>query len=113
MAQVRAIGGWDFDYTALVGDIVILRVSAANAYGYGIPSADNVPETSTAVRWQPHAPLEPTFIYAEISLTSITVHWLTYDAPENGNMEILMYNLNWDNAAGGDPSISLVDALVT
>ena len=54
------------------------------------------------------APLTPYY-----SDTSITVTWTALTSPNNGDSDILAYELRWDNGLGTTPSIELSNVLTT
>lgn len=48
-------------------------------------------------------------VVASHSDSSITLSWDAQVAPANGNIDILAYNIFWDNGSGGNPSSELAN----
>lgn len=43
----------------------------------------------------------------------IILQWSAFNSPENGDSEIITYNLYWDEGDGLDVDVSITDSLVT
>lgn len=94
-------------YLLTQGDLVAVRVSAANSYGSGAAS----PATSTGalVALVPHTMAAPTRGSAT-STSQIEVDWTLLSDPSNGGSDATSYQLVWDEGTG-PTSTSLVGLL--
>lgn len=93
-------------------DLVVVRVSAANSFGFGAksPASD---ETGARVRSVPSQMLPPTEDISSTD-TTITLNWVGLEGVAAGNSEVLAYSLYWDQGdSTAEVTTELVDALVT
>mmetsp|Transcript_33982 Transcript_33982/g.25068 ORF Transcript_33982/g.25068 Transcript_33982/m.25068 type:complete len:512 (-) Transcript_33982:873-2408(-) len=89
------LGASPFNYA--FDELVLVRVSAENAVGFGTVSSTNSVGAVTASK-----PLVMTSLArgADTSTDSLYVEWTALSAPQNGNSAILSYNLVWDAGSG-------------
>jgi hypothetical protein len=95
-------------YLVEFDEVVVVRVSAKNSYGW---SATSTPNTIGAqIRRKPDQMTAP----VEVSRTdsTIVVSWAELTGATTGNSAITSYNLYWDNNTGTS-SLELTDSLVT
>jgi len=93
-------------------DLVVVRVSASNSFGFGVksPASD---ETGARVRSVPSQMLPPTEDISSTD-TTITLNWVGLEGVSAGNSEVLAYSLYWDQGdSNAEVTTELVDALVT
>ena len=79
------------------GNLIKVRVSAYNVIGYGIASVPNT--VGATVRTVPIKMADPTRGIATTT-NRIQVNWIALTYPDNGNSDILSYNLVWDAGTG-------------
>ena len=98
-----------FNY--IFDQVVYVRVSAQNSYGYGVVSPDNA-NTGARIRSVPSQMAPPTLDILSTDVTVI-IDWVALSGVQAGNSAVIAYSLYWDNAVDVTADIELVDALVT
>lgn len=99
-----------FNY--LFNDVVYVRVSAANFYGFGAVSPTSA-STGAAIRSVPAQMSPPTEAPWSTDVT-VTMNWTALTGSDTGNSAIISYSLYWDNGNPAVPAeIELTDANVT
>ena len=99
-------------FSYVFDDVVTVRVSAANFYGFGAlsPTTDS---TGAKIRVVPSQMAAPTENSASTDVT-VTMDWIALSGSNAGNSEVIAYSLYWDNRVStGEATIELTDALVT
>lgn len=84
-------------YLLSQGDLVAVRVSAANSYGSGAASAAT--STGALVALVPHTMDAPTRGSAT-STSQIEVDWTVLTDPSDGGSQVTSYELVWDSGSG-------------
>jgi len=87
-----------FNY--LFNDVVYVRVSAANFYGFGAVSPTSA-STGAAIRSVPAQMSPPTEAPWSTDVT-VTMNWTALTGSDTGNSAIISYSLYWDN---GNPAV--------
>lgn len=97
----------------LFDDVVHVRVSATNSYGYGDLS-DPSDATGARIRAVPSQMSPPTEDLASTD-TEVTLHWTPLSGVDAGNSDVIAYSLYWDegDSTKADADVPLVDAAVT
>lgn len=93
-------------------DVVQVRVSAANFYGFGTisPTTDS---TGAKIRVVPVQMAQPTEDASSTDVT-VTMNWIALSGADAGNSDVIAYSLYWDNGVTtGTADTELTDALVT
>ena len=99
-----------FNYT--FDQIVRVRVSAANKYGYGNLSAVSG-DSGARIRVIPVQMAKPTMDPLSTDKTLI-MNWIAISGANAGNSPVIAYSLLWDAGnAGANTFTELTDALVT
>jgi hypothetical protein len=92
MSTLRAVPFLlDFD------DIVYVRVSAKNSDGFGPASLTNT--LGAKIRTEPNQMNDPVR-GSGTTTTKLVIQWTALVYPDNGNSDILSYNLVWDAGTG-------------
>jgi len=95
-------------YDYVFQDTVIVRISAHNTYGFGDASDPN--GSGGAIRQLPDIMPSPTLVSK--TETEAEVQWSTLTAPNNGDSDIIEYQLYYDNGSG-TPNIKIASGLIT
>jgi len=99
-------------YLYAFDDLVQVRVSAANSYGFGTisPVSDS---TGARIRQEPAKMAPPTEDPSCTDVT-LTMNWTPLSGVDAGNSPVIAYSLLWDAGdAGAVAFTELTDALVT
>jgi len=88
---------------------VTVRVRAHNSIGYG--SWSSTYSSGATIRSVPSTMSAPTI--DSYSDSSITVSWTALSSPDNGNSDILAYELVWDEGTDVVPTVDLSNTLTT
>lgn len=97
-------------HSLIFNQFVRVRVSAANVIGFG-PTGVNSPAVSdTRLKSWPLRMYQPAR-GDKTSVNQLEVTWQALLSPNNGNSDVLSYNLQWD-AGTGDCTMDLVGATV-
>ena len=111
MSTLTATSNPELSY--VFDQVVYVRVSATNSYGYGLVSPTN-DNTGARIRSVPTQMSPPTL---DISSTdvSVTMDWIALSGVSAGNSAVIAYSLLWDDgvSAATTVSVELIDALVT
>jgi hypothetical protein len=93
-------------------DVVYVRVSAKNYYGYGSLSPASA-STGAKIRVVPAQMAAPTEDPSSTDVTLI-MNWIALSGAASGNSDILGYSICWDNGVSTvDADIELIDTLAT
>lgn len=93
-------------------DVVYVKVSASNAFGFGDVSPASA-STGARIRSVPQAMAAPTEDPSSTDKT-LTLNWVALSGAQAGNSDVIAYSLYWDNGvSSAEASIALTDALVT
>jgi hypothetical protein len=99
-----------FNY--IFDDVVYVRVSAANFYGFGALSPTSE-STGAKIRVVPVQMASPTEDSSSTDVT-VTMNWIALSGADAGHSDVIAYSLYWDNGVStGTADIELTDALVT
>lgn len=90
-------------------DLVAVRVRAINSIGNGDWSTTTT--TGAKIRSIPDTMSAPTI--SSFADSSITVAWTALTSPDNGNSDILAYELVWDDGTNTVPTVELSNVLTT
>lgn len=96
-------------FSLVFDDLVAVRVRAKNSIDYGDWSTTTT--TGAKIRSIPDTMIAPTI--ASFADSSITVTWTALTSPDNGNSDILAYELVWDNGLNVVPTVELSNVLTT
>lgn len=88
---------------------VSVRVRAHNSIDYG--SWSSTYSSGAKIRRVPSTMSAP--VIASYSDSSINVTWTALSSPDNGNSDILAYELVWDQGTDTTPSVDLSNTLTT
>eukprot|EP00347_Sterkiella_histriomuscorum_P017133 403350540 len=104
--QVLRGTGFNYDY----GESINVRVSATSTYG----TTDYAYNTGGATIETEPVKMAVPLRGSSTDETKIQVDWTALTTlTETGGNTVSKYNLVWDNGSGSDPSLSIVDSLVT
>ena len=99
-------------YNYLFDNVVTVRVSAQNFYGFGLVSPNSA-STGARIRSVPVQMAAPTPGAASTDV-ALVINWVALSGANAGNSDVLAYDLAWDNGVSSGPvTIVLTDALVT
>lgn len=99
-------------YSYVFDDVVYVKVSAQNAFGFGAVSPASA-STGARIRSVPQAMVAPTEDPSSTDVT-LTLNWVALTGAQAGNSDVIAYSLYWDNGVSGAAAdIELTDALVT
>lgn len=99
-------------YSYVFDDVVYVKVSAQNAFGFGAVSPASA-STGARIRSVPTAMAAPTEDPSSTDVT-LTLNWVALTGAQAGNSDVIAYSLYWDNGVSGAAAdIELTDALVT
>jgi len=105
--------GYQYSY-ATGGDVVRVRVKAANSFGYGELSVAS-DAAGAAIRAVPGLMAAPTEDPSCTDVT-LTMNWIALSGVQAGSSPVIAYSLLWDAgdaALAADKFLELTDALVT
>jgi hypothetical protein len=83
-------------YSYAFDQLVVVRASAHNTYGYSTASSSNT--IGAKIRSVPNAMAIPAVV--SYSDTAISISWTALTAAATGNSAITAYNLQWDSGSG-------------
>jgi len=99
-------------FSYIFDDVVYVRVSAANYYGFGALSPES-DSTGARIRVVPAQMSAATEDPSSTDVT-VTMNWIALTGANAGNSDVIAYSLYWDNGNSLVPAdIELTDALVT
>lgn len=99
-------------YNYIFDDVVYVKVSAQNAFGFGAVSPASA-STGARIRSVPQAMAAPSEDPSSTDVT-LTLNWVALTGAQAGNSDVIAYSLYWDNGvSAATADIELTDALVT